>query len=335
MAANATMMAAIATAKKAERQKRKAAAAGIGGQQQELILSGVDVEYWSDSKGRWVEAVVMGTTEKNGSLVYVLDVKGSAPLDKVRRKIASSNVDGFVSFERLGQPRLEAERAKLQAEAEAKKDGPPEVKRIEWENPPEELLAFEDFGNGEDPSGYIEHFVRYTVGAWRREHAADYTALSDMQRKLVRESLAQTEEDIIPLLLQLRSGSTLEKGETKEDRTSRRCARGAQDGFSIAEAGVLGQLMRMASAAYRREYTDANEAYMKLTLGNKTWHNTCVVHVSASQMQGAREYRRNRDDLNTYDVDPVAQKYMHAMRRLTQFVQCLRPNEDVSKNVPL
>ncbi|CAJ1407984.1 unnamed protein product [Effrenium voratum] len=49
-------------------------------------------------------------------------------------------------------------------------------------------------------------------------------------------------------------------------------------------------------------------------------------------MKGAREYRRNRDNFNTYDMDPDSQKYMHALLKLVQLAQCLQPNEDASKN---
>merc|ERR1711924_243417 len=146
-----------------------------------------------------------------------------------------------------------------------------------------------------------------------------------------QDSLGQIEEDIAPLLTQLKLGETLEKGESKFRRRATSAKRTCQDGFSIDEVKVLDQLDRMASLAAEQKYTDAHAAYMKLTLGQKTWNNTIVTHVSANTMQGAREYRRNRDSLNTYDVDPVAQKYMHAMKKIIRFAQCMRPNKDESK----
>merc|ERR1712187_773832 len=96
---------------------------------------------------------------------------------------------------------------------------------------------------------------------------------------------------------------------------------------------VLGELERMAALGRNREYLAAQKAYMKLALGNKRWNNTCVTHVSANSMSGAREYRRNRDDLNTYDVDPVSRRYIQGMKKLVQFTQSIQPNTDQSKNI--
>merc|ERR1711862_549889 len=99
------------------------------------------------------------------------------------------------------------------------------------------------------------------------------------------------------------------------------------------EASVLEQLERMAVCGAEREYKEAHAAYMKLTLGNKMWNLTHTSFVSANSGSGAREYRRNRDSLNTYDMDPVAQKYMQGMRKIVHFAQRIRPNDDQSKNV--
>merc|ERR1712093_708220 len=103
-------------------------------------------------------------------------------------------------------------------------------------------------------------------------------------------------------------------------------------GKFVKEKSVLLQLHTMASGAADREYVKAHEAYMHLTFGNKMWNLTHVAHVAACTMKGAREYRRNRDSLNTYDSDPVSQKYMHAMRKIVQFCGTIRPNSDQSKN---
>lgn len=281
----------------------------------------------------------MGRAEKDGSFVYELDVKGKATAGKLRARTDSTKREGgFVSFDAFdsGPPTGDEKmKAGAQLDAEVKRPLQPVTKHVDWDNPPTELLALEAFDSGEDQAAYLEHFVRFMLGAWRRQRATGFVGFSDIGLARFQDSLAQTEEDLAPLILLLRSGETLEKGESKADRKGQRTARTSQDGCSHAEASVLGQLTHMAACAEKRLYAEAHTAYMKLTLGNKTWHNTCVVHISANQMQGAREYRRNRDDLNTYDVDPVAQKYMHAVRKLVQLSQCLRPNEDQSKNVPL
>ncbi|CAK9110965.1 unnamed protein product [Durusdinium trenchii] len=102
--------------------------------------------------------------------------------------------------------------------------------------------------------------------------------------------------------------------------------------LGVIRSGVLEQLDEIATNSSNLDYLAARAGYMKLTLGNKTWNNTFVAHVAACTMKGAREYRRNRDNYNTYDMDPDSQKYMHALLKLVQLAQCLRPNGDQSKN---
>merc|ERR1712050_48710 len=98
----------------------------------------------------------------------------------------------------------------------------------------------------------------------------------------------------------------------------------------------MGSLHTMAASSANRDYIAAHEKYMHMAFGNKMWNLTHVAHVAACTMKGAREYRRNRDSLNTYDMDPVSQKYMWAMKKLVHFAQCIRPNkEDNSLNVAM
>merc|ERR1711957_908401 len=105
------------------------------------------------------------------------------------------------------------------------------------------------------------------------------------------------------------------------------------DGKYVKEIGVIQSLDQMATFAYEREYHKSNTTYTRLTFGNKMWNLTHVQHVSACTMKGAREYRRNRDSLNTYDMDPVSQKYMWAMKKLCYLSQILKPNiVDHSRN---
>merc|ERR1712187_116866 len=127
-------------------------------------------------------------------------------------------------------------------------------------------------------------------------------------------------------------GANLNRG---EGRFTSKCreTRTSMEGKYVEELDVLSTFDEMASLAVQREYMKAQLFYTKLTFGNKIWNSTHVAHVAACTMKGVREYRRNRDTLNTYDMDPVSQKYMHAMKKLVQFLQCIRPSEDQSKNV--
>lgn len=200
---------------------------------------------------------------------------------------------------------------------------------------PAELLPRESVGGG-DPAAFIDHFVRFCIGAWRREHAAGFQGFGDMERAAFQgSSLQTTERAITPLLRRLKRGESLERGEKEEWHGTCRETRTSMDGQLVLETSVLDQIHHIVTMAVERQYTEAHAAYIKLTLGNKKWNSTTVMHIPACQMKGAREYRRNRDSLNTYDVDPVSQKYMHALRKLVQLAQCIRPNDDQSKNVLL
>mmetsp|Transcript_31316 Transcript_31316/g.88219 ORF Transcript_31316/g.88219 Transcript_31316/m.88219 type:complete len:305 (+) Transcript_31316:171-1085(+) len=215
---------------------------------------------------------------------------------------------------------------------------PPEEMWLEsdWVNPPTEQLRREQVGT---PRQFVEHFCRYALGVWRRELAlkgdsAAFAGFTPLERQAFEDPklLREAERAITPLIRRLKSGETLQRGEGKFKSRSRETRTSMESKF-VKEADVLQSLERMASSATSQDYMDAHETYMKLTLGNKMWNSTHVAHVSACTMKGAREYRRNRDSLNTYDMDPVSMKYMHAVKKLVHLMQAIRPNPDQSKNV--
>lgn len=185
-------------------------------------------------------------------------------------------------------------------------------------------------------SAFVEHFVRFAIGAWCHQKERGFSDFKDMEKQAFEKTLPDTMDAISPLIRRLKKGDVaLEKGERKENRGRCRETRTSMEGKFLGEASVIGQLEQMASFSYDRDYVSAHKAYMRLTLGHKTWNNTAVMHVAACTMKGAREYRRNRDNLNTYDMDPVSQRYMHAMRKLVHFTQVIRPSSDQSKNIVL
>lgn len=200
----------------------------------------------------------------------------------------------------------------------------------DYGNPPLELRSPEVIGQ---PGAFIEHFVHYFVGQWERLKEQGYPGFGEIEKAAFTGTThAETIKAISPLLWRLKKGESLERGEGKDTRRSRE-TRTSMEGKFVKEKSVLQQLTVMAGSAYERDYLSAHEAYMHLTFGNKMWNSTHVAHVAACTMKGAREYRRNRDSLNTYDVDPVSQKYMHALKKLVHLSQCLRPNiSDGSRN---
>lgn len=344
-----SMMQAIAAAKKSEQKKKKAPAKKPTAKPS-VFEAGDKVLYWSESKRKWVDAEVLRRNEKDGAVTYDLNLKSKAPQAKVRPVLGEGEAfdlstpppseapaSAFASFDAFGGKQAKKRGRDSDSEEERRRARAAEVRTAEeeWASPPPELLARESFGE-DDASGFIDHFVRHFLGAWEEQRRAGFQAFSDVDRTAFGgDAMEETRHAIIPLLSQLARGERLERGETKGDKIKKCGGRTACDGRHVEEAGVLDQLHRMASGAALRDYADAHKAYMKLTLGHKTWNNTCVTHVSASTMQGAREYRRNRDSMNTYDADPVAQKYMQAMRKIVHFAQRIRPNDDHSKNVVL
>lgn len=359
MAPMTPMMAAIAAAKRSEAERKKTATAPARDYE-----PGEKVQYWSDSVNRWVDAVVRRREDKDGAVCYALDVKKSAPAARLRPRPADSGqskteppptlASSFASFDDFGgsQARSGSKRGlevddDVDEEQRRRRTGgmgperPPEgqdvsLPAIDWSDPPRELeIPREEIGGGSSQA-WIEHVIRFFVGAWRRECAAGFQGRSDAERAAFKEeALRDIEEVMAPLFRQLATGEDLERGEKQGDKIRRSGARTACDGMSVGEYNVLGELEKMASLAIQREYVEAQKAYMRLALGNKRWNQTLVTHVSANTMSGAREYRRNRDDLNTYDVDPVARRYMQGLRKLVQFAQLIRPNDDQSKNIVL
>mmetsp|Transcript_68656 Transcript_68656/g.128072 ORF Transcript_68656/g.128072 Transcript_68656/m.128072 type:complete len:314 (-) Transcript_68656:60-1001(-) len=206
----------------------------------------------------------------------------------------------------------------------------------DWKNPPAQLLPKEKVQGGRK-AAFIEHFILYILAAWRNALAQDgnLSSFSDIERAAFKDSLAETEKAVTPLLWRLRKGKNLNRGEARQKHRCRE-TRTSMEGKHVEEKDVLSQLDQMVSSAANRDYVAAHETYMTMTFGNKMWNLTHVAHVAACTMKGAREYRRNRDSLNTYDMDPVSQKYMWAMKKIVHFAQVINPNtDDQSRNVVL
>mmetsp|Transcript_15456 Transcript_15456/g.24706 ORF Transcript_15456/g.24706 Transcript_15456/m.24706 type:complete len:337 (-) Transcript_15456:74-1084(-) len=228
--------------------------------------------------------------------------------------------------------------------------GPDEVVIISWANPPAKLLTPEEVSKSKkdsqediykkyprtvaDNAAFVEHFVRYGVGQWQRKATDSYAGFKHMEavtfgnKGLLENSLKGLEV----LLRRLLNPKELDRSE-KEVRKGRE-TRAGMEGKVQKEKNVLEQISNICKEAAQQDYLGAQRGYMRLTLGNKTWNNTFVTHVAACTMKGAREYRRNRDNFNTYDMDPDSQKYMHALLKLVMLLQCTHPNPDVSKHVP-
>lgn len=203
-----------------------------------------------------------------------------------------------------------------------------------WNNPPTELLppVTED-ASKKQKEEFVSNFVGYSLGVWHREQEKGFKNFTPEQRASFKD-LSSMQTALSPLMWRLKKGENLDRGEGnwRHGKTKSRETRTSMEGKHVKELNVLESLRKMAACAMEKDYFEANATYMKLAFGNKMWNLTFVAHVSACTMKGAREYRRNRDSLNTYDNDPVSQKYMHAFKKLMHFLQSMQPNEDPRKN---
>jgi len=166
-------------------------------------------------------------------------------------------------------------------------------KPFDWSNPPPELLPKAEVSGGE-AAAFLEHFVRWGIGAWRAQAEAD-------------TAFTQTEAGLAPFLERLASGEV--------------------------PTEVLSKMDKMVSLAAEREYQASSAAYMELSLGHKKWNNVFAGANAMNTNKGARINIIKQDTLLAFDSDPVAQRYIQAMRKLIMIVQSMRPNEDASKNL--
>jgi len=210
------------------------------------------------------------------------------------------------------------------SDANIGKDG---LEIIDWKDPPPELLPREKFKKAVE---WVEHFVRYYIGIWQKKAEEGYVGFGHMETQTLQPLLKTSMGALEVLIRRLHNPKELDRSE-KEVRKGRG-TRAGMEGKVQKEKSVLLQLDEITTASSNMDYLGARAGYMKLTLGNKTWNSTFVTHVAACTMKGAREYRRNRDNFNTYDMDPDSQKYMHALLKLVQLAQCIKPNPDQSKN---
>eukprot|EP00746_Dinoflagellata_sp_MGD_P000403 gnl/MRDRNA2_/MRDRNA2_100724_c0_seq1.p1 gnl/MRDRNA2_/MRDRNA2_100724_c0~~gnl/MRDRNA2_/MRDRNA2_100724_c0_seq1.p1 ORF type:complete len:339 (+),score=86.16 gnl/MRDRNA2_/MRDRNA2_100724_c0_seq1:104-1120(+) len=208
-----------------------------------------------------------------------------------------------------------------------------------WNNPPKEFLPI-DSEELETPQRRIEHFIRYWLGQWQHHEQAGFVGFKAedvVKFKEQKTNVHEAQKAVQPLIKLLEKGEKLERGERdwKTLGAKRRAIRAGCEGKYQEEKNVTVQLDDMVTNGWKKNYKAAHKVYMDMTLGHKTWNSTFVQHVAACTNKGCREYRRNRDALNTYDVDETAQRYMQFLRKLIHFKQCLDPNDDETFNFHL
>jgi len=161
-----------------------------------------------------------------------------------------------------------------------------------------------------DPGFHVAHFIRFAIGAWQRAlgsgkaiEGPGLTAHSSAMFQSVAK-LKETIEALKPLLKQLR--------------------------FRKVNEEALKSLHQVTQFAAERDYVRANQLYVGMTMGRKTWHNSIVCFQQQQNHGGSVRKILKQSELVDFDWDPVMQAYMHALKRLIQFVQCVRPPDNPS-----
>lgn len=173
---------------------------------------------------------------------------------------------------------------------------------------PEDPTPADNISN--DPGFHVAHFIRFAIGAWQRAlgsgKAIEGPGLTAHSAAMFQSmaKLKETIEALKPLLKQLR--------------------------FREVNGEALNSLHQVVQFAADRDYVRANQLYVGMTMGKKTWHNSLVCFQQQQNHGGSVRKILKSSELVDFDRDPVMQAYMHALKRLIQFVQCVRPPDNPS-----
>ncbi|OLP82783.1 Pre-mRNA-splicing factor 18 [Symbiodinium microadriaticum] len=148
---------------------------------------------------------------------------------------------------------------------------------------------------------FLADFVLYWYQSWVKDEKPDAKALQSMREALLK------------LLQRLRR--------------------------KAVEKAHLSSLAEFADLAHRREYAQANDVYINITIGKATWHSQLDLGEQRAHWgQGCslRTMQRQvveKDTKNAalFDTDPVVQRYVHALKRMVTYLQTVQPSTDPSK----
>jgi len=244
-----------------------------------------------------------------------------AETQKKKRK-KGSVADGFHAFHSFDarasqavahgkRPRQDVVSDDSDSLPEEKEAGDPSFPPVDWLDEPAELQPRSELGSA---ALFVSHFIRFVMGRWRNSLASGALevegmgSLSDTMRAIYESevSFRETQDMLAPLIQQLERGKV--------------------------DLEIMGHLDKMVGLAAEREYKEAMTSYVALTIGRKKWNNA-VMFGEAKHNKGFNSRRVKRDEDNKFDSDDTVKKYIQALRRIFNFVQLIRPNEDVSKHM--
>lgn len=243
-----------------------------------------------------------------------------------RKRKRGSAADGFHAFHSFDaktsqavahgkKPRQEAVSDDSDSQPEEEnEEGKKQLPPVDWSEEPAELLPRAEVGGGSSAALFVSHFVRFVMGRWRKAladgtlQAECMAGLSDTMRAIYESdaSVRETQDWLAPLIQQLENGKVDEE--------------------------IMKHLDKMIGLAADREYKEAMVSYVEITIGKKKWNNA-VMFGEAKHNKGFNSRRVKRDEDNKFDSDETVKKYIQAIRRIFNFAQVIRPNDDVSKHM--
>jgi len=204
-----------------------------------------------------------------------------------------------------------------------------------WEGLPTEFLQRKAVEAGVDSDRqrqgmYVEHFVRFAVGAWRRLLRDGDGAGKPLDGQNIRP--AGIHPGQAAAAEQFKSAQKLREAEAALEPLIQQLQK------KQVPSSILTQLDKIIDFIADRGYVQASATYMTLTLGNKRWHSHETLmggsYSATRAPSGFENYKDNQEDRLAYETDPRVERYLHGIKRLSLLTQCFFPNEDTSKNVP-
>eukprot|EP00931_Biecheleriopsis_adriatica_P077173 TRINITY_DN50794_c0_g1_i1.p1 TRINITY_DN50794_c0_g1~~TRINITY_DN50794_c0_g1_i1.p1 ORF type:complete len:611 (+),score=111.86 TRINITY_DN50794_c0_g1_i1:51-1883(+) len=213
-----------------------------------------------------------------------------------------------------------------------------------WTTPPPQLKPWSNFTV---PERFVSHFIRYVLGQWQAHLTCPSSVHGDVATDAVfrsEEMLRQTEDVLEPLVQMYEDDDLIAEARDREQQDVERMTDDTNAGSNVLKLGgtapaghapdmtMAERLANMAHCAYERDYAAANQHYVKLTLGNKKWHQ--AYHGGEGKMNsGFKLHTVSASALSTFDRDSTVNNYIRGFRRLLLLCQLLRPNSDVSKRM--
>ena len=93
------------------------------------------------------------------------------------------------------------------------------------------------------------------------------------------------------------------------------------------EEGILGPMVEIVVAAQERRYVDANDGYLRLSIGKAAW--PIGVTMVGIHERSAREKLHESDNAAHIMSDEVTRKFLQSIKRCLSFAQTRWPPEDM------